>query len=300
MKPSWQARVLQLGMRYFEKPSLARAVDPFAVRRNFENRARWFFYRPRGVPIREAPLGDGQALWCGSGPGTVLYLHGGAFIMGSPETHAGLAARIAQATGTTACVPRYRLAPEHPFPAAADDAMAAYRALLEAGNDPRRIVLGGDSAGGGLALTLLTRILAEGLPVPAGYFAFSPFADLTFSGDSIRSNAEADVLLPVERAEDVADFYLQGHDPADLRASPLFADLTGAPPVWLSVSDTEILRDDTFRLADRIAAAGAPVHVHKAGNLPHAWPIFQGRLPEADTAIEDLSTWIREILSAGN
>ncbi|WP_121063197.1 alpha/beta hydrolase [Chachezhania antarctica] len=295
---SWQARLLNPVLRYIEKPQLARAVEPAAVRAKFERHASWLFRRPRGVAIREAPLGEGQALWCGAGEGTILYVHGGAYIMGSPRTHAYLAARIAQATGATVCVPRYRLAPEHPFPAAPDDIMAAYRALLEAGHDPRRVIIGGDSAGGGLALVLLTQILAKGLPVPAGYFGFSPFTDLTFSGASFRENAKAEVLLPATRAEDLAEFYLQGQDPADLRASPLFADMAGAPPVWLSVSDTEILRDDTFRLAEKLAEQGREVHLHKAGNLPHAWPIFQGRLPEADVAIRDLAVWVRSILTA--
>ncbi|WP_158968634.1 alpha/beta hydrolase fold domain-containing protein [Chachezhania sediminis] len=300
---SWQARFLSFALRHTEKRALARADDPLEVRASFERRAPWIFRQPRGVSVTEAPLGDLSALWCGDSRAadTILYFHGGAYIMGSPRTHSALGARIARDSGTCLCLPEYRLAPEHAFPAAVDDAVAAWRALRRQ-RPHGRLILGGDSAGGGLALALLGEIARQGLPVPDGFFAFSPFTDLTFSGASIQDNATKDSLLPAQRAAELGGFYLQGADPRDPRASPLFADHRQAPPVWLSVAETEILRDDTLRLAERLAEQGRYIHLHRMPDLPHAWPLFQGRLPEAERTLEDLTGWLSGILapSAGS
>ena len=186
-------------------------------------------------------------------------------------------------------LPAYRLAPEAAFPAAIEDAMTAYRAVT---GRPGCVVLGGDSAGGGLALAVLAEILREGLPKPLGVFALSPLTDLRFSGESARTNAKRDVLLPVERASEMADMYLQGADPSDPRASPLLANFDGAPPVWLTVGDTEILLDDTRRLADRLREAGVDVCVRVEHDLPHVWPIFYSVLPEARSTLRDIAGWI--------
>lgn len=155
--------------------------------------------------------------------------------------------------------------------------------------------LGGDSAGGGLALSLTLEILKAGLPRPRGLFLFSPLTDLTFSGASFAANARADVMLPAPRANDMAGMYLQGTDPRDPRALPLFGDFTGAPPVWVTAGTTEILLDDTRRLAKRLAAQGVGVTCRIGHDLPHVRPIFQGFLPEARQTLDDLAGWLTDL-----
>lgn len=293
---SWQRPVLNRLLRWVEKPALARADDPIALRRRFESRMRRWARPPSGSRLSRGDLAGLPALRIDparQAGGVILYLHGGAYILGSPDTHAALAANLVLRSGMRVWLPAYRLAPEHAFPAAFDDALTAYRALLDAGTAPDRIILGGDSAGGGLALALIGALPARSLPLPRAVFAFSPLADMSFSGKSFRGNARAEVMLPAERAADMARLYLQGHDPCDPRASPLFADLAAAPPVWLSVGDTEILLDDARRLERRLRAAGREVELHIGRDLPHAWPLFHGVLPEAGATLAQLAHWIR-------
>lgn len=292
---SWQGAVFNRVLRLTEKPYLARVSDPEHMRARFYRRARLFFPVPRPVPVTQVAGG----LWVGGAPGAgpvILYFHGGAFVFGAPETHKGLVARLSQLAGMPVVLPRYRLAPEHPFPAAIEDARAAYEALLARGVAAERIVLGGDSAGGGLALALLGDLCARGVPRPAASFAFSPVTDLTFSGDSLQVNARRDVMLPVARTRDLVGTYLQGADPRDPLASPLFAEFGGAGPVWLTVGATEILLDDTRRMAERLRAQGVPVEEVIAGDLPHVWPFSWRWLPEAEMSLRDLAGWIRRVL----
>lgn len=289
---SLAARLLTEGLRRIEKPWLARVDRPEDLRRSLDVKGQWLFPGPRGVAGRWITCGGVRALRLDPPrralAATLLYLHGGGYVFGSPRSHRTMVARIVRAAGLPAILPDYRLAPEHPFPAAPDDALATYAALAAEGP----VILGGDSAGGGLALALLGDILARDLPRPLGLFAFSPLTDLTFSGASFRDNAAAEALLPADRADELAQMYLQGADPADPRASPLFADLTGAPPVWLSVGTTEILRDDTLRLAHRLEA---PVTLRLAPGLPHVWPFFQPWLPEARATLADVAAWITSL-----
>mmetsp|Transcript_23334 Transcript_23334/g.40599 ORF Transcript_23334/g.40599 Transcript_23334/m.40599 type:complete len:218 (-) Transcript_23334:3490-4143(-) len=202
-------------------------------------------------------------------------------------------AALAKRTGMAAILPRYPLAPEHPFPAALDHGIAAYQALIAGGVAPSDVILGGDSAGGNLALAILGDLLKSGTALPAAVFALSPLTDLTFSGASITLNADADVVLPAARIQDTADAYLAGRAANDPRASPLFGDFTGAPPVWLTVGDTEILRDDSLRLTQRLHDQDVPVDLELLHNLPHVWPMFHNILPEARTTLDQLTTWIK-------
>ena len=293
---SLRARLLNLSLRVFEKSHLARAEDPAALREGFERKARFWFRPPRGSRFIRDRIGGGPALRVlgpgvdlGDGP-VILYFHGGGYVFGSPDTHRAMLARLSAPSGMPACLPAYRLAPEHPFPAAVEDGLAALSALAD---HPGGVVLGGDSAGGGLALAVLGAALAQSGPVPRALFAFSPLTDLTFSGESFRRNARADAMLPASRAHETADMYLQGADARDPRASPLFADFTGAPPVWLTAGDTEILLDDTRRMAARMRAQGVDVTVRIARDLPHVWPMFGGYIPEAQATLTDLAGWLR-------
>jgi acetyl esterase/lipase len=288
---SLRARLLSEGLRRIEKPWLARVEHPQDLRRSLDRKGQLLFPGPRSVARRWVTCGvralrlDPPARRLGA---TLLYLHGGGYVFGSPLSHRTMVARLVAAAGLPAILPDYRLAPEHPFPAAPDDALAAYGDLITQGP----VILGGDSAGGGLALALLGDILARGLPRPLGLFAMSPLTDLTFSGASFRTNAQAEALLPAERADELAQMYLQGADPAHPRASPLFADLTGAPPVWLSVGTTEILRDDATRLATKLTAQGTQVTLREGAGLPHVWPFFQPWLPEARATLAEIAAFL--------
>lgn len=294
---SLRLRLLNHALRLIEKPALRRAKDPVKLRRSFERKAWLLFRAPPGVTRTKADIGPQGALVLTPDtprPETppVLYFHGGAYVFGSPRTHAGMLARLCTYTAGTAILPSYRLAPEHPYPAALDDALEAYRQILTSHGPP---VIGGDSAGGGLALALLARILTEGLPPPRGCFALSPLTDLSFSGQSVVTNARAEAILPASRVGDMAQMYLGDADRRDPGASPLFAPFPKAPPVWLTVGDTEILLDDTRRMADHLRAQGTEVTKIIKPDHPHVWPIFQRGLPEARDTLRDVAQWIKAL-----
>lgn len=311
-RTSLRARLLVWGMRRALRPVLARETDPVRARQRFLESVRWVCPDPPFalfLPDRMGSAGP-PALWASAGGaaggGVILYLHGGAFVMGSPRTHRALAARLAAQAGMAALLPQYRRAPEHPFPAALEDALACYRALLERGYAPGRIALAGDSAGGGLALSLLAEIAGRGLPLPAALVGFSPLVDLTFSGASWQGNRSLDAMLPAERGADVAAMWLQGADPADPRASPLFADWEGVgasgrglPPVLLFAAGTELLRDDALRMAARLRAAGGWAEARLAGDLPHVWPFLSPWLPEACSTLREAGRFLAERLRPG-
>ncbi|UOA25723.1 alpha/beta hydrolase [Pseudosulfitobacter sp. DSM 107133] len=293
---SWQRPLLNGWLRLVEKRSLTHAASPGVIRRRLERNARFFFHGPREVAQRWHDLGADTALWlepaeanCGN---IVLYFHGGGYVFGSPRTHAAMVSVLAKASGVRAVLPVYPLAPEHPFPAALDRAEDAYHALLASGVSADHIVMGGDSAGGGLVLALLARLIAAGADLPRGVFAFSPLTDLTFSGASLRVNADREAVLPAGRVAELAAGYLADTAADDPRVSPLFADFTGAPPVWITVGDTEILLDDARRIVPHMRAQGVRVQMHIAHDLPHVWPMFHNMLPEARATLDNLAGWI--------
>ncbi len=293
---SWQLALLNRYLRLVERPALARLRDLSRARRRFERQARLVFRNPRRVLYLEDRLQGVPATWASVGRvrrGTVLYFHGGGYAIGSARTHRAMLARLAEMTATRACLPDYRLAPEHPFPAALEDAWRSWNGLLERGYPPGEIVIGGDSAGGGLALTLLARICRRGGPHPAGAFAFSPWTDLTLSGHSLKANARTEALLPCERLPEIRDDYAAGADPADPGLSPLFARFPGCPPVFLQASKAEILLDDTRRMAEALRRQGAEVTLDLWEDTPHVWVIFQGWLPEADAALDKAVAFMR-------
>ena len=297
---SWQLKALRVFLRVGVKRALRRQRDSYSARRSFAVGA-WL--NARGRPWRQfhdAPLGQVPALWTVPVPPDaplILYFHGGGYVTGSPRTHAPLARYLARRAGIALCLPAYRLAPEHPFPAAFEDACAAWAALLARGHAPGQIVLGGDSAGGGLALALLGHLCATGAARPAGLFAFSPFTDLTLSGLSLRENAQSECLLPAERLEKLRMRILQGAEPSDPRISPLFAGFADAPPVLLHAARTEILRDDTLRMVERLRTHGGQVRCDLRGNLPHVWQFFPGWLPEARESLRQTGDFIRGCLA---
>jgi monoterpene epsilon-lactone hydrolase len=223
-----------------------------------------------------------------------LYLHGGAYLFGSPETHRPAMMASAQALNAPVFGLDYRLAPEHPFPAAADDAAQAYEWLL-AQHPQAQIILMGDSAGGGLAIATALYARDRGLRPPAALIAFSPYCDLAVTGASIEANARSCAMLTPQGIRAAASMYLGGADPRDPRASPLYADLHDLPPMLLFASQHEILRDDTLRLSERAIRAGVSVEVIMRERLPHVWPIFVSILPEAREAFGRVASFVRHL-----
>jgi acetyl esterase/lipase len=291
---SWQLAGLNAWLRLVERPYLAMALDLAAARERME-RQMAMLPRPFGIGVRDTPLGAVPALRV-DGPADaplIVWLHGGAFCLGSPRTHLGLAGALARRAGMRAVLPDYRLAPEHPFPAALDDCLAAWRALLADGEPPARIAIGGDSAGGNLALTLIGLARDAGLPPPGAIVLFSPWVDLTLSAASLGRLAAREVLLPAGRLAEIRDLYLAGTDPRDPRASPLRGDLAGTPPVLIQASESEILRDDAVTLAGRLGDAGCDVTLDLWHAVPHVWQIHARWLPEADAAIDRAATFLR-------
>ncbi|WP_169729296.1 alpha/beta hydrolase [Solimonas soli] len=222
----------------------------------------------------------------------VLYLHGGAYLFGAARIYRAVNARLAEWAQARVVAVDYRLAPEHPFPAAPADALAAYRGLLERGIAAADIVLAGDSAGGGLALACALQVREAGLPMPAGIVLFSPWVDLSLGGETIVSRAASELILDPQMLREAAAAYLAGRPAQTALASPLFADLRGLPPLLVQVTDTELLYDDARRLAERAGAAGVEVEYKVWRGLWHVWQVFAGKVPEADAALREAADFI--------
>ncbi len=228
--------------------------------------------------------------------GLVLYLHGGAYVAGSLDSHRSLCARLAQATAREVLAVDYRLAPEHPFPAGLDDAVAVYRDVLASGRDAPQVVVAGDSAGGGLAAALLLRLRDERDPRPAGAVLLSPWLDLTMTADAVTSRAETDPMLREATLRRSAAAYA-GEDLRHPLVSPVFADPAGLPPLLVLVGTAEILLDDSRTFAERAAAAGVEVECDVEDDMPHVWPAIDGP-PESAAAMQRIGAWVRSRLGA--
>jgi epsilon-lactone hydrolase len=224
----------------------------------------------------------------------VLYLHGGGYLFGSPKTHRQVLIAMAKAFQAPAYGLDYRLAPEHPFPAAVEDAAKAYQWLL-ARHPDADIVLAGDSAGAGLAIATAVGVRDAGFKLPKAIVAFSPYSDLAVTGASVEANAKSCAMFTPRGIREAAAMYLAGADARDPRASPLYADLAGLPPMLLFASRHEILRDDTLRLAERASAAGVKVELIVRDRLPHVWPVFVTLLPEAREAFATVSAFAARV-----
>jgi acetyl esterase/lipase len=222
---------------------------------------------------------------------TILYLHGGGYTIGSPSAYRPLAGLLAQEAQAQAVVVDYRLGPEHPYPAAAEDAEAAYLALIGT-RDPRGVVVAGDSAGGGLALTLALRLKARGAAQPAGYCIFSPWADFTQSSPTYQTRAAADPLVSKERLDAAARAYLAGHDPRDPLASPLFGDFSNVAPMLIQVGSDEVLLGEAAAVAQSAGAAGVAVRLEIWPQMLHVWHSFADRLEPGRRAIAVAGAWV--------
>ncbi len=253
---------------------------------------------PEGVEVRPVTAGGVPAevvVAPGVDPDArILYLHGGGYTSGSLVTHRAHVARLSTACGCPVLNVAYRLAPEHPFPAAVDDAVAAYRWLLDAdGVDPGRVALAGDSAGGGLAAATLVALRDAGERLPAAGALISPWTDLTMTSPTYESRCDADPLCSRETLAPQAAAYLDGEDPTHPLASPLHADLRGLPPLLVHVGDAEVLLDDSLQLAARATAAGVDCTLEVVPEMIHVWHLFAEFAPEGAEAVERLAAWLR-------
>jgi epsilon-lactone hydrolase len=255
---------------------------------------------PSGVSVRPVTAGTVPSLVVepegGAGEARLVYLHGGGYVIGSSQSHIDVAARLSCAAGARVLSVDYRLAPEHPFPAAVNDAVGAYRWWVRAGVDPRRTVIVGDSAGGGLAIATLVALRDGGHPLPAAAVCFSPWVDLEGLGKSMIRNADTDPNINLEELLIVADLYLAGADPRSPLAAPLYADLRGLPPLLILASSAETLLDDSLRLARRARQAGVPVRLDIWNHMVHAWPVVAALLPEGREAIEQVAAFVRQAI----
>ncbi|NPT46627.1 alpha/beta hydrolase fold domain-containing protein [Paraburkholderia sp. 1N] len=226
---------------------------------------------------------------------TVLHFHGGGYVLGSAKSSVEYASRLSHALNGPCYTVDYRLAPEHPYPAAFDDAFSAYRGLLAAGVDPSTVFLSGESSGGGLALALAAALRRAGLPLPGGVIAICPLTDLTLSGPSVKANSGDDPAANRETLSNLVASYFQGHEPTDPMVSPLFADLADLPPVFLSAVEGEVLESDTTRFAERAKAAGANVQLKMVADSVHVFTLFPF-LPETAETLEEIGWWSRQLL----
>ena len=300
---SLRAEFVRLGLRWFMKRTNHPGVTIVRSREQTGNFQRWVPHPPANTEIDWGELSGIPALHVAtprSRPDRhVLYLHGGGYVTGSPELYRHVLWRLADAAEAQVAAVRYRLAPEHPFPAALDDALAAWRGLLAEGADPGRAAIIGDSAGGGLALCLALRLRDAREPLPAAIVALSPWTDLAISGDSIRSNARADPMLNAEHVPLLASRYLGGADPRSPYASPLYGDPAGLPPTLIQVGSDEILLDDAVRMAAQMRDAGCTVELEIWQRMPHVWQSFAPVLPEARRAIARIGVFVQQNTAVG-
>jgi epsilon-lactone hydrolase len=256
-------------------------------------------YRPDDLPLRGEWLEPLQTSAHAAPPArTILYLHGGGYYFCSPQSHRSLVFELAKRANARTFSLDYRLAPEHRFPGALDDAVAAYRQLVADGTPAQSIVIAGDSAGGGLALATLVALRDAGDPLPAGALLFSPWTDLAATGETIRSNDGLDPMFSGPAIARAAQVYL-GETPATHPyASPLYADLRGLPPIFMQAGSTEVLLDDARRVADNARAAGVPVEFDVWPKMPHVWQIFAPFIPEARKALDLAAGFVNRVTSA--
>lgn len=259
---------------------------------------------PKDIERREIQVGDVPIIHLsvdpvGADPSerpAILLCHGGAFVAGGAATHASFGAWLARVTGADVYLPEYRLAPEHPFPAATDDLFAAYRAVLDLGHDPRRTAVVGDSAGGALAVAMVRSLPEMNVPSPGALVLISPWLDLTLSSVSVEANARRDPMLRRAWLEQAGRAYAGSLRRSDPRVSPLFDDLSGLPPTLVQVGSDEILLDDSTRFADRAWAAGSEVELQRFDGWWHDFQVLAGSLKPAREALEDVAAFLNRRL----
>lgn len=290
-----------------EKPVLWAVRDQALMRKLYEINAPLAYRRFKDMSFEPDVLQYQEqqvpVLWCDRGhresTKLVFYLHGGGFCIGSPKTHCRMIAALAGAIGARGLGVDYRLAPEHPFPAAVEDTVSAYRAVLAAGWNAENIILAGDSAGGTLVLALLHQIGDLGLPMPAGALTIAPATDLTGQSPSLRKNRFSEHVIPLAWLKVSLSSYLPDNpDATDPRISPVFGSYDGACPVFITVGAGEILRDDSRRMAQVLRAQEVDVSYEEIRHVHHIWPLRYGRSRDADQAVARMAAFAQRCLPA--
>ena len=255
---------------------------------------------PDGVSVEEVDVDGMSALWCrpagAPSDSVVVYFHGGGYVLQSAQSHRKLTSHLAIQSNRNVLSVNYRLAPEHPHPAAVEDAMRAYKWLLAQGFAPSRIALSGDSAGGGLSLALLLAAKRDGVAQPAGAVVFSPWVDLVGTGDSMNSKAGVDLMVQRHALQLMASMFVAGGSVEDPLAAPLHGDFSDVAPLYIQVGGDETLLDDSTRIATKAAHAGVPVRLDVFPEMQHVFQAAVGMIPEATDAVEKAGAWLREIL----
>ncbi|MET0537550.1 MAG: alpha/beta hydrolase [Xanthobacteraceae bacterium] len=292
---SVRAELLRLALRLLVKRGTRIAAGAEGWRRSTALAERLVPRPPRSFDLEAVTAGGVKAelvSWNGSAR-DILYLHGGGYVLGSPLLFRDLTWRLAKSARARVLCIDYRLAPEHPYPAALEDSIAAYRWLLGAAGSPNRIVVMGDSAGGGLALAMLLKLRDEGTPLPGAVVALSPWTDLTLTGASLRTNTEGGPTCKSEDFSIFAAWYLAGVDPSTPYASPLFGNLAGLPPVLIQVGSDEMLLDDSVRIAEKLRCAGGQVELEIWPRMPHGWHLYARIVPEGQRAITQIGEFVQ-------
>jgi acetyl esterase/lipase len=281
-------------MRLTIKKQMATLDDPVAFRKSFGFSGAKIPESVKFTPVDAGGVPAEWVEWQGAPEDSViLYFHGGGYVFGDPDSHRDIAWRLGKESGSKVLVVDYRLAPEHRFPAAVDDAAASYRWLLQQGFAPDRIAVAGDSAGGGLAVALMVTLKNFGIDLPKVAVLMSPWVDLAMTGTSMVDNAKSDVMLSPEAISIFASYYLGDTNPKAPLASPVFADLSGLPPTLVLVGSKEVLLSDSETLVEKINTAGGDARLSVWPKMPHVFPILASVIPEGKKAVLDMADFLR-------
>lgn len=294
--PSWQAQFWRKTTSWYVGIFDAKSVDVVPTRKRLDLVAN-MVPAALGVSVEKTKIAGLNAEWLTPDAALesklLLYWHGGAYIMGSCKSHRPLVSHIARAAGMQALLPEYRLAPEHPFPAAIEDTVAIYRALLADGHDPKNIAVAGDSAGGGLTIAMLLSLREAGVPLPAVVGLMSPWLDLAGTGESMMSRKDHDPLFSPEDIPHVVKYYCDEPQRRDALVSPVYAEVSGLPPMLIQVGNDEILLSDSKRFAENMRASGGEVELDVWPDMWHVWQMFVGFMPESKAAVNKLGKFLR-------
>ncbi len=296
--PSIRSRIFYLLLKY--QTSKADKNATLRQRRAILGNGVRYLPMPPHVDVKQTTVGNIVAEWLRPVGTTdnraVVYLHGGAYTMGSCTTHRALASRIAIASQTPALLPEFRLAPEYPFPAALEDGVAIYRWLIEQGISPQKMVIAGDSSGGGLAIALTVLLRDKDVPLPAAITCLSPWADLELTGESLTTRAQVDPMCSLKESQYHAAHYIGKHNARAPLVSPIYADLHGLPPILIQAGDREILLSDAIRLTERARKDGVGAELEVWDGMWHVWHLFARYVPEGQRAIDKIGAFIRKYL----